>query len=92
MPGALKIREKAIKKGEIQEESKELEEIRKQGFIGFLKATLMLLKNKYLVLVLLAMNILALDASNTSTKYLYYWHRALRCSLRLEYLLSSPNI
>lgn len=54
MPGSLKIREKAIKKGEIAEESKELEEIRKKGFIGFLKSTLFLVKNKYLMVVLFA--------------------------------------
>eukprot|EP00111_Clytia_hemisphaerica_P003959 TCONS_00011354-protein len=73
MPGALKIREKAIKKGHVQEESKELEEIRKRGFIGFLKATLMLLKNKYLVLVLLASSAKMFIATGVSpffSKYL----------------------
>ena len=54
MPGAAKIREKATKKGEITMESKELEEIRKKGFVGFLKSTLMLIKNKYLMVILLA--------------------------------------
>ena len=66
MPGALKIREKAIKKGEIAEESKELEEIRKKGFVGFLKATLILVKNKYLMVILLASSAKLFIASGIS--------------------------
>ena len=54
MPAAVALRQKAIEKGEIAKDSKELEEIRKSGFVGFLKSTLILVKNKYLMIVLLA--------------------------------------
>ncbi|XP_066934957.1 solute carrier organic anion transporter family member 4C1-like [Clytia hemisphaerica] len=54
MPGAPRIRQKAIQNGDIPQESSELEEIRKNGFLGFLKSTLILMKNKYLMVVLVA--------------------------------------
>ena len=48
------MRQKAIQSGDIPMESSELEEIRKNGFFGFLKSTLILMKNKYLMVVLVA--------------------------------------
>ena len=54
MPGALKRRQEAIENGDLPKESKHLEEARSNGFFGFLKSTLVLLKNKYLMIVLLA--------------------------------------
>ena len=54
MPGVLKRRLEAIKNGDIPKESTELEESRKNGFRGFLKSTLYLVKNKYLMVVLVA--------------------------------------
>ena len=53
MPGALKRRQEAIENGDLPKESKHLEEARINGFFGFLKSILSLLKNKYLMVVLL---------------------------------------
>ena len=53
LPGVKKIREKAIAKGDLKERSKELEEMRKLGFMGFVKSCLNLISNKFLVLAIL---------------------------------------
>jgi len=66
MPAAVKLRQKAIEKGDLAKESKELEEIRKRGFVGFLKSTLILMKNKYLMIVLLAASAKLFIASGIS--------------------------
>lgn len=53
MPGSLKLREKALAKGEINKDSKELDSVRSQGFFGFIKSTVILVKNKYLMVTLI---------------------------------------
>ena len=56
MPGALKRRLEAMRNGDIPKESTGLEESRKNGFHGFLKSTLYMVKNKYLMIVLIGMS------------------------------------